>query len=72
MTFYRVTYRDADGHRTERVVQAEHVVETAGVTTFSGPGPGGASSVGTVVWRVRTNRVESSYDLALGSDRSGD
>jgi len=72
MTSYSVTYRDADGYRTERVIQADLVVDVAGVTTFRVLTPSGGSSAGTVVWQIRTNQVQSYYDITPGTGRSGD
>ena len=67
MASYRVIYRDPDGYRMERVVQADQVVQAAGVTTFriTQPSrrPHGSPAPGTVVWQLRTDRVETVYAL---------
>ena len=63
MAPYKVIYRDPDGYRMERVVQADKVVQAAGVNTFGVTRPSrrthGVPAPGMVVWQLRTDRVET-------------
>ena len=68
VTVFWVTYRHGDGYRTARVVQADRVVDKAGVTTFSLASPGSGAFADTVVWRVLTDRVESCQDTTAADE----
>lgn len=47
-------------------------MQSAGVTTFSVARPSGRPTNVTVVWQLRTDRVESYYVLNLETGQSND
>lgn len=57
---------DIAGHAGRRVVQS------AGVTTFSVARPSGRPTGVTLVWQLRTDRVESYYVVNLETGQSND